>query len=396
MTRFASAPPRSNIPAHAQQSPSVPRRGRRRVAGACRVVGADRRTVGSRGRDPAADRAAAVSVAAFPDHPVRGDRRRQRGFDRGDPARDCRLPGGRAAARSSCRRAGFSRAGSGLPAASTCTSQEGATLAFSRDPAQYLPLVFTRFEGIELMNYSPFIYAFEQPRTSRSPARARSTGRPTPSTGGTGAAMAAHAERDAGRQRGPALIEMGVRGVPVDASACSATGTTCGRTSSSRTAAERADRGRDDRQLADVGDQSRCCATNVTVRDVTIAQPRAEQRRLRSRVVPRRADRRLHVRHRRRLHRAQVGPQRRRPAPQRADRERHRPQLHDEGRPRRRRDRQRDLGRRAQHVRRAVPDGQPAASIARCASRPTPCAAASIEHIYMRDVHRRAGRRGGA
>jgi len=39
---------------------------------------------------------------------------------------------------------------------------EGATLLFSRDPRSYLPLVFTRFEGVELMNYSPLIYAFEQ------------------------------------------------------------------------------------------------------------------------------------------------------------------------------------------------------------------------------------------
>jgi len=37
-----------------------------------------------------------------------------------------------------------------------------ATLLFSRDPKQYLPVVFTRWEGTECMNYSPFIYAFEQ------------------------------------------------------------------------------------------------------------------------------------------------------------------------------------------------------------------------------------------
>ena len=37
-----------------------------------------------------------------------------------------------------------------------------ATLLFSRDPKHYLPVVFTRFEGTECMNYSPFIYAFEQ------------------------------------------------------------------------------------------------------------------------------------------------------------------------------------------------------------------------------------------
>lgn len=39
---------------------------------------------------------------------------------------------------------------------------EGATLRFSPEPTKYLPLVLTRFEGIECMNYSPLIYAFEQ------------------------------------------------------------------------------------------------------------------------------------------------------------------------------------------------------------------------------------------
>ncbi len=36
----------------------------------------------------------------------------------------------------------------------------GSTLVFSQDPADYLPAVFTRFEGVECINYSPFIYAF--------------------------------------------------------------------------------------------------------------------------------------------------------------------------------------------------------------------------------------------
>ena len=35
-----------------------------------------------------------------------------------------------------------------------------ATLAFSSDSREY-PIVFTRWEGVELMNVSPFIYAFE-------------------------------------------------------------------------------------------------------------------------------------------------------------------------------------------------------------------------------------------
>ena len=38
---------------------------------------------------------------------------------------------------------------------------QGATIAFARDPRQFLPAVFTRWEGVEVMNYSPFIYAFE-------------------------------------------------------------------------------------------------------------------------------------------------------------------------------------------------------------------------------------------
>ncbi len=35
----------------------------------------------------------------------------------------------------------------------------GATLKFIPDPNKYLPVVLTRYEGTELMNYSPFIYA---------------------------------------------------------------------------------------------------------------------------------------------------------------------------------------------------------------------------------------------
>lgn len=39
---------------------------------------------------------------------------------------------------------------------------KGATILFSTNPGDYLPLVFTRWEGVELMNYSPLIYAFEE------------------------------------------------------------------------------------------------------------------------------------------------------------------------------------------------------------------------------------------
>lgn len=39
---------------------------------------------------------------------------------------------------------------------------DGSTLLFKKDPAAYLPAVYTRWEGVELYNYSPLIYAFEQ------------------------------------------------------------------------------------------------------------------------------------------------------------------------------------------------------------------------------------------
>jgi polygalacturonase len=39
---------------------------------------------------------------------------------------------------------------------------EGATLRFSNNTGHYLPVVYTRWEGTECMNYSPLIYAFEK------------------------------------------------------------------------------------------------------------------------------------------------------------------------------------------------------------------------------------------
>ncbi|MFH1214048.1 MAG: glycoside hydrolase family 28 protein [Candidatus Neomarinimicrobiota bacterium] len=38
----------------------------------------------------------------------------------------------------------------------------GATVLFSKESQKYLPVVYSRFEGVECMNYSPFIYAYEQ------------------------------------------------------------------------------------------------------------------------------------------------------------------------------------------------------------------------------------------
>lgn len=40
--------------------------------------------------------------------------------------------------------------------------EKGAMIRFHQDPLKYLPLVRTYWEGVELYNYSPLIYAFEQ------------------------------------------------------------------------------------------------------------------------------------------------------------------------------------------------------------------------------------------
>ena len=40
--------------------------------------------------------------------------------------------------------------------------EEGATILFSVDPRDFLPVVHTRYEGSELYNYSPLIYAYKQ------------------------------------------------------------------------------------------------------------------------------------------------------------------------------------------------------------------------------------------
>ena len=89
---------------------------------------------------------------------------------KGDGATDCTAAF--RAAIDACRAAGGGRvvvpAGRFLTGAIRLRSgvnlhvQEGATIAFSTDPAKYLPLVLTRFEGVELMNYSPFIYALDE------------------------------------------------------------------------------------------------------------------------------------------------------------------------------------------------------------------------------------------
>lgn len=40
--------------------------------------------------------------------------------------------------------------------------EEGSELRFTKDKSAYLPIVHTSFEGVELMNYSPLVYAYQK------------------------------------------------------------------------------------------------------------------------------------------------------------------------------------------------------------------------------------------
>jgi polygalacturonase len=87
--------------------------------------------------------------------------------------------------------------------------EEGATVLFSMDPADYLPVVLTRWEGTECYNYSSFIYAYGQKNLAI-------TGKGT--LDGQGMAGPWKSWRDPG---GHALVDqaelrrMGTEGVPV-------------------------------------------------------------------------------------------------------------------------------------------------------------------------------------
>lgn len=87
----------------------------------------------------------------------------------GDGVTDCSAAMARAL--DACRAAGGGRvvvpAGAYLTGPVHLTSKtelhvaRGATLRFHTDPTRYLPAVLTRFEGVELYNYSPLIYAID-------------------------------------------------------------------------------------------------------------------------------------------------------------------------------------------------------------------------------------------
>jgi polygalacturonase len=110
---------------------------------------------------------------------------------------------------------------------------DDATLAFATDPRAYLPVVLTRFEGVELMGYSPLIYAIDAHDVAIT-GRGTLDGQAGPDVwwpwkGGATSGP----NQTAARTR---LVEMAAAACPSNG-ACSARAAICGRTSSSRTAA---------------------------------------------------------------------------------------------------------------------------------------------------------------
>lgn len=82
--------------------------------------------------------------------------------------------------------------------------ETNATIRFSTNSADYLPIVFTRFEGTEVMNYSPLLYAFQQTNIAI-------TGEGTLDGQASDTVWHNWARTDDPRR----LVEMGNKGVPV-------------------------------------------------------------------------------------------------------------------------------------------------------------------------------------
>ncbi len=113
---------------------------------------------------------------------------------------------------------------------------EGTTLKFDPDPKKYLPVVLARFEGTEVMNYSPLIYALDQENIAvtgkgtldgsasnqtwwglqrRAFAAAGVTPPISVSQGGDRAALQAQGTNGARPLAQRDLVEMGEKNVPV-------------------------------------------------------------------------------------------------------------------------------------------------------------------------------------
>jgi polygalacturonase len=90
-----------------------------------------------------------------------------------------------------------------------------ATIRFSTDPNDYLPVVFSRWEGMECMNYSALIYAFEQENiavTGEGVLDGQASDANWWSWKGNRATSAGKPNQNDARRK---LVDMGEKGVPV-------------------------------------------------------------------------------------------------------------------------------------------------------------------------------------
>ena len=90
-----------------------------------------------------------------------------------------------------------------------------ATIRFSTDPSKYLPVVYTRWEGTECMNYSACIYAFEQTNiavTGEGTLDGQSSDANWWLWKGNREAVAGKSNQNEARKK---LLEMGEKNVPV-------------------------------------------------------------------------------------------------------------------------------------------------------------------------------------
>ena len=217
--------------------------------------------------------------------------------------------------------------------------QAGAEILFSQQFADYLPPVFTRWEGMEVYNYSPLIYAHDCTDVAV--------------TGGgklDGQGSAWWPWKKKQQAAAKRLYEMVLAGTPVK-----------DRVFGTEAAALRPS------FIQTVGCKNVLIegvtvtngpmwtlhpvySENVIIRGVNVVTERRQQRRLRPRFEQERADRGLVLQHRRRLHHHQVRAQRGRLARRQAEREHRRAARARRAGPRRRRHRQRDVGRRAQRL----------------------------------------------
>ena len=93
--------------------------------------------------------------------------------------------------------------------------QKDATLKFSPDPKLY-PIVLTRFEGLECMNYSPFIYAYNQQNIAITGGGTLDGQASRENWWGWAGKRGASPGDRSQRKAREALMDMAERGVPVE------------------------------------------------------------------------------------------------------------------------------------------------------------------------------------